>query len=171
MDVIYTHTGDEGMTGLRGTARVPKDHPRVEANGTIDELTSFLGVVRANPYAPKEMKDMIHEVQKMLMTLMGQIAIPAGSGIKPVESKVFDDMTLRIEAEIDRIKALGTPQGFTMPGCNPLEAQLHVARAVARRAERRLWTVHFAEPIDTALIRMVNRLSDLLYTYTLVAGA
>lgn len=167
--MLYTHTGDEGTTGLRGTTRVPKDHPRIEANGTIDELSSFLGVVRANPYASKEMKETIHDVQNILMTLMGQIAIPYGSGIKPIDSKIFDDMTARIEAEIDRITKLGTPAGFTMPGENPLEAYLHVARAVTRRAERRLWTVHFAEPVDIAMIRLVNRLSDLLYSYTLIA--
>lgn len=167
MDSIYTHTGDEGMTGLRGTARVPKDHPRIEANGTLDELSSFLGVVRANPYAPEDMKQLIFEVQNMLMTIMGQIAIPTGSGIKPADSAIFDEMTRKIEGEIDRIKALGTPKGFTVPGNNPLEAQLHVARSVARRAERCLWTVHFQDGIDLAVIRFVNRLSDLLYVYTL----
>lgn len=169
MKQIYTHTGDEGTTGLRGNFRVPKDHARIEANGTLDELSCQLGVVRANPDAPEEMRTMIHEVQKMLMMLMGQVAIPAGSDIAPADSKVFDDMTVRMEAEIDRIKEQGVPASFTMPGSSPLEAQLHVARAVARRAERRLWTVHAAEPVDTAMIRLINRLSDLLYSYTLIA--
>ncbi len=169
MKQIYTHTGDEGTTGLRGNVRVPKDHARIEANGTLDELSSLLGVVRANCDAPEEMRTMIHEVQKMLMMLMGQVAIPAGSNIAPVDSKVFDEMTGRMEAEIDRIKELGVPASFTMPGSSPLEAQLHVARAVARRAERRLWTVHASEPLDTAMIRTINRLSDLLYSYTLIA--
>jgi len=158
MNQIYTKTGDKGQTSLREGMRVPKDDPRIEANGQIDQLNAMLGVVRSmmgeDPAAA-----MICDVQRELMTVMSHIATPKGS-TNPRELHAAT-LTLEMEKAIDRSDFQG---GFVVPGGGSrLAAFIHLARTQARTVERRLWSLHRVHPVDEAVLVMMNRLSDYLF--------
>ena len=161
MKQIYTRTGDEGMTSLRGGVRVPKDDPHIEANGCLDELNALLGVARALlPADAQEINELLWAVQRELMVVMSHVATPAGQvNPKPLRT---EELTLRFEQEIDRLSA-EKPAGFILPEGSLFVSQLHLARTVARRAERRLWSLHREAPVNPSIMRFVNRLSDLLF--------
>jgi len=146
MKQIYTKTGDEGQTSLRGGERVPKDDPRIEANGQLDMLNALLGMVQ------KEDK-ILCDVQRELMVVMSHVATPDGEqNPRPLHC---DELIQRMEQAIDGAQ---TPSGFVIP-----QGIFHVARAQCRTAERRLWTVHREHPLDPSILRMINRLSDYLF--------
>ncbi len=146
MKQIYTKTGDEGRTSLRGGERVPKDDPRIEANGQLDMLNALLGMVQ------KEDK-ILCDVQRELMVVMSHVATPDGEqNPRPLHC---DELIQRMEQAIDGAQ---TPSGFVIP-----QGIFHVARAQCRTAERRLWTVHREHPLDPSILRMINRLSDYLF--------
>lgn len=161
MKQIYTKTGDEGMTSLRDGVRVPKDDPRIETNGQIDQLNACLGVVRSmldktQDSAPLQL---IHAVQRELMTVMSHIATPEGSS-NPRELHVAV-ITAQLEQAIDSAVYQG---GFVVPGeGSRLSAFIHLARTQARTVERRLWSLHREHPVDNAVLVMMNRLSDYLF--------
>ena len=162
MKKVYTKTGDQGTTGLRGGQRVLKDDIRIEANGTLDELNALLGLVRASLPADDDWQPLLHAVQRQLMVVMSHVATPPGR-TNP-HSLEADALTARLEEAMDRLTAeVPEPASFLLPGGTLLAAQLHHARTVARRAERRLWTLHRQCPIDTSILRLINRLSDLCY--------
>ena len=147
MKQIYTKTGDEGTTSLRGGVRVPKDDPRIEANGQIDMLNSLIGLL------PHD--DLLFDVQRELMTVMSHVATPDGDvNPRPLHCH---ELTQRMEQAIDALTE-GSATGFVIP-----RGLVHVARAQCRTAERRLWTVHRLHPINPAIMRMMNRLSDYLF--------
>lgn len=161
---IYTKTGDRGTTGLHGGLRVPKDDIRIEANGTLDELNSLLGVCRA--YLPEEHEwhETLYRIQKEIMVVMSQVATP--SEIRDQNPNTLDGTIVAwMEAEIDRIHhALGAESRyFILPGGTLLSAHLQLARTVARRAERQLWTAHRSDPLPMQILAFTNRLSDLLF--------
>lgn len=163
MAKLYTRGGDRGMTGIRGGDRVPKDDPRIEANGTLDELNCELGMARALLPAGHEWQAWLMEWQREMMAVMSHVATPsARRAANPTPLR--DGMDAECERRIDLLEA-GDPDAgwFVLPGGTPLSAQLHRARAVARRAERRLWTLHRTDPLPEAVLRFVNRLSDLLF--------
>jgi len=162
MNKIFTKTGDEGMTSIRGGVRVPKDHPRIEANGALDELNALLGVVRTLMPANDERQTLLSEIMLELMRVMSHVATPTDM-TNPRELHVVE-LTAKLEQFIDQVQAK-TKSGrhFILPGGNPLSAHLQWARTVCRRAERRLWTVHRKEPLNTDIIVFVNRLSDALF--------
>jgi cob(I)alamin adenosyltransferase len=162
---IYTRGGDSGETGLFGGGRVPKDHPRIEACGAVDELNAFLGraldAVQSDPW-----KERLRDVQHDLFTLGSHLATPAaaeGSGPKLPELPAgrVDDMEGWID-ELDR--ELPPLANFIIPGGSRGAVELHVCRTVCRRAERAVVTVRPRDPAAELTIRYLNRLSDLLFT-------
>jgi cob(I)alamin adenosyltransferase len=154
---IYTRTGDDGTTGLGDGARVPKDSPRVEAYGTSDELNSVIGVLLAVPRLPDAVTQLLTEVQHELFDLGGELCIPGHVVITAEHVK-------RLETALDGFNdALPPLKEFILPGGGPAAAACHLARTVARRAERRVWTLARAETVNPEAVRYLNRLSDLLF--------
>jgi cob(I)alamin adenosyltransferase len=154
---IYTRTGDDGTTGLGDGTRVPKEHARVEAYGTVDEANSAVGLVLSVGNIPSEIASLLSEVQHDLFDLGGELATPGMQLIK-------DEQTLRIEQAIDRFNAdLPTLKEFILPSGGPATASCHLARTITRRAERRVWTLVRIEPVSPEVPRYLNRLSDLLF--------
>ncbi len=163
MAKIYTRTGDRGTTGIHGGGRVAKDHPRIEANGTLDELNCQLGVVRSLLPTDDERQEGLYRLQRELMTVMSLVATPSARRSEN-PNRPDSGITERCEQWMDRMLAECTEREcFVLPGGTPVAAQLQLARAVARRAERRLWTLHREDPLPEELLRFINRLSDLLF--------
>ncbi len=162
---IYTRGGDKGETGIHGGLRVDKDDIRIEANGTLDELNSLLGLIRALAGEKHEWQEMLYFLQKELMVVMSHVATPAGLRSQN-PNPLSEDLDVYCERQIDRLNSLmAHPSShFILPGGNVLSAQCHVARTVARRAERRLWTLNREDELPPVILRFVNRLSDLLFT-------
>ena len=161
MKQIYTKTGDEGMTSLRDGVRVPKDDPRIEANGQIDQLNAHLGVVRSMLDDTQDVASLqlIHAVQRELMVVMSHIATPEGS-VNPRELHAHE-IIAQLEQAIDSADYQG---GFVVPGGgSQLAAFIHLARTQARTVERRLWSLNREYPVDNGILVMMNRLSDYLF--------
>lgn len=168
---VYTRTGDKGTTRLVGGQEVPKDHARIAAYGTIDELNAVLGVVRAMnargdaPDAARSRIDaMLHRVQNELFNVGSELAtMPADHW--PGMIRVHDADVARLEDWCDSLNEdLGPLKEFILPGGGVVGAFLHQARTVCRRAERELVGLTRDEPgADTAVVRYVNRLSDFLF--------
>ncbi|MEE4186549.1 MAG: cob(I)yrinic acid a,c-diamide adenosyltransferase [Gammaproteobacteria bacterium] len=153
---IYTRTGDDGSTGLGDGQRVSKDSPRVEAYGTIDELNSAVGVLRATDIDPAH-QPLLAAIQQELFDLGGELSIP-GAALLSTEA------VQRLEQALDDYNATLPPlKEFVMPGGSAAGAACHMARAICRRAERRLCTLAKGEAVSETAIRYVNRLSDLLF--------
>ena len=154
---IYTRTGDDGTTGLGDGSRVPKDSARVEAYGTVDELNSVIGVLLAVPALPAEVTACLTEVQHELFDLGGELCIPGHRAVRA-------EHVARLERTLDDFNAALPPlKEFILPGGGPAAAACHLARTVARRAERRAWTLARAEKVNQELLKYLNRLSDLLF--------
>jgi len=164
MTRIYTTTGDDGSTGLIGGKRVPKDDPRIEACGSIDELNAILGVICSFPL-PGRIAQVLARVQDTLFSVGAGIALPPGQergkwGIPAIANEQVKEL----EQEIDACQeALPPLRNFILPGGSTAGALLHQARTVARRAERRCVTLKRNEPLDPQVIRYLNRLSDLCF--------
>jgi ATP:cob(I)alamin adenosyltransferase len=159
MKQIYTKTGDEGMTSLRDGVRVPKDDLRIEVNGQIDQLNAHLGVIRSMLGDDSANHDLIHTVQRELMTVMSHIATPDGS-VNPRELHT-QEITTQLEQAIDSADYQG---GFVVPGGgSQLAAFIHLARTQVRTVERRLWSLHREHPVNSGILVMMNRLSDYLF--------
>lgn len=159
---IYTKTGDRGMTRIRGGIQVPKDDIRIETNGTLDELNAVIGIVRTLLTETHPWQTLLNDIQQELLIIMSHIATPKGKvNPKPLRAA---ELTCRFEQEIDAmLDKFGAPTGFIVPNGTQLVAQLHFARTVARRAERRLWTLHRQQEMADEIMCFMNRLSDLLF--------
>jgi cob(I)alamin adenosyltransferase len=154
---IYTRTGDDGTTGLGDGSRVPKDDPRVEAFGSVDELNCALGVVLAAHDLPQPVRDCLTGVQHELFDLGGELCIPG-------HRLITSEHVGRLEQTLDALNASLPPlEDFILPSGGPATAACHVARAVSRRAERRVWTLARTESVGPEAARYLNRLSDLLF--------
>jgi cob(I)alamin adenosyltransferase len=166
---IYTRTGDDGETSLFGGTRVPKHDPRVDAYGEVDELNAWLGFVRASRLDDDLDEALVH-IQRDLFALGAQLADPSDAVAARVTKAVLGDADVeRLEALIDRLEGELTPlRRFILAGGTPAGAALHVARTVCRRAERRMTAL--APPVDSSLLRYVNRLSDLLFVLARVVN-
>ena len=162
MKRIYTRSGDRGTTGLHGGTRVPKDDIRIEANGCLDELNTVVGIVRSMLPSQDEWQPLLHDLQRELMVVMSHVATPPGvTNPNPLPA---DEWTARWERQMDTLtESLPEGQYFLLPGGTPVAAHLHLCRTVARRAERRLWTLHRQSPLPEALLGYINRLSDLFF--------
>jgi cob(I)alamin adenosyltransferase len=154
---IYTKTGDDGTTGLGDGTRVRKDAARVEAYGTADELNSAVGVLLAVPGLPVPVVECLTEVQHELFDLGGELCIPGHRVIQASH-------VTRLEDSLDGFNdALPPLKEFILPGGGPGAAACHLARAIARRAERRVWTLADTEAVAPEVTQYLNRLSDLLF--------
>lgn len=160
MTRIYTKTGDNGTTGLIGGKRVPKNAPQIEANGSLDELNALIGVVRSRTL-PDRADAVLQFVQDDLFTIGAQIANPEGKNLQP---GIGDREISRLEQVIDTIENDLEPlRQFILPGGSMAGAELHLVRAVSRRAERNCVTLSQTEKVDPAILRYLNRLSDLCF--------
>ncbi len=163
MGKVYTRRGDDGTTGIRGGLRVPKDDPRIEANGSLDELNCKLGEARSMLDAQDPIKQMLGTMQRDLMAVMRTVAAPSDmrEGVGPLPESASNKWC---EEHVDMmLYVCGPMKGFILPGGTPAAAAIHTARAIARRAERRLWTLHRSDPLPEEVLHYVNRLSDLLF--------
>lgn len=159
---IYTKSGDKGMTGLHGGERTSKDDIRIEANGCLDSLNSLIGLIRAMMAEDDDRQPLYHMIQKGLMVVMSHVATPEGI-INPNELHA-SELTLRLEHEMDRMTSNLCDNGyFLLPGGTILSAYMHLARTSSREAERRLWTVNKQYPVDTEILKLINRLSDFFF--------
>lgn len=166
---IATKTGDGGTTGLMFGRRVPKNHPRVEACGTLDELNAALGLARASATAPF-VGDNLLWIQKRLVDVMGEV------GVLPEDlprygqgghALVTPELTARLDALVREIESQKiTFAGWATPGATPHSAALDLARTICRRAERRVYDLHAAGALANGeILVFLNRLSDLLWLF------
>jgi cob(I)alamin adenosyltransferase len=159
---IYTKTGDSGDTSLFGGQRVPKDALRIEAYGTVDELNSMLGIVRADNQ-DAEIDRILSEIQNQLFELGADLATPR-SVEKKVVKRIDPKDVQQLEKVIDAVDPVLKPlRRFVLPGGSPLAARLHFARTVCRRAERAVVRLSRNEDIGETVTVYLNRLSDLLF--------
>jgi cob(I)alamin adenosyltransferase len=156
---LYTRTGDKGDTGLSAPGRVRKSSARIEALGELDEANAALGAARVLTAHETALDPLLADVQHRLFDLGADLASPGASG------RLRETDVKAVEGAIDRLQADTPPiRAFVLPGGEPLAAALHLARTVARRAERALVRLADAgEPVDPMAIAYVNRLSDLLF--------
>ena len=153
---IYTRTGDKGVTGLGDGSRVDKDSLRVEAYGTVDELNSAVGTVLAAGL-PEDIRQCLLRVQHELFDLGGELCMP-GTLLIP------ESYTEHLEQDLDAFNANLPPlKDFILPGGSEAAARCHLARTIARRAERRVVSLAHEQAVNDASIRYLNRLSDLLF--------
>lgn len=153
---IATRTGDSGTSGLATGERLPKTDSRFAAMGDLDELNSTIGVLLAlSP--PARFAEPLREIQHRLFDIGGEIAMPGYPVIGDEQAAALDAWLEALNADLPPLKE------FVLPGGGPLGAQAHLARAVARRAERALWRTHETSPVNAASLRYLNRLSDLLF--------
>lgn len=159
---IYTRTGDDGTTALFGGSRVPKHHIRIESYGTVDELNSYIGLLRHRDIDPKA-QEVLGEVQDRLFTIGSILASdPSKSNLKTPDLHESDIELL--EKEMDRMnESLPEMRSFVLPGGNETVSFCHIARCVCRRAERLAVLLNDQEPIEPLVIRYLNRLSDYLF--------
>lgn len=160
---IYTKGGDKGRTGIHGGQRVDKDDIRIEANGCLDELNVWIGMLRTRLPEAHEWQATLYEVQRILMVVMSHVATP--SAIRDQNPNVLPDtMVTLCEEQIDRMtEAMGENSFFILPGGTEVASLCHLARTAARRAERRLCTLHKADALPPLVMAFVNRLSDLFF--------
>jgi cob(I)alamin adenosyltransferase len=154
---IYTRTGDDGTTGLGDGTRVPKEHPRVEAYGSVDEASSAIGMVLAVPGLPQAVAACLIEVQHELFDLGGELCIPGHRAIN-------DAHVTRLEQALDGFNEPLPPlKDFILPGGGAAASACHLARTITRRAERRVWELGRTEEVAPQVAKYLNRLSDLLF--------
>jgi cob(I)alamin adenosyltransferase len=159
---IYTKTGDTGATSLFGGKRVSKSDLRIETYGTVDELNSYIGLVRDQP-VNEARKNILVEVQDRLFTIGSLLATEPGNTKVKVPTLLEADVQL-LEKEIDSMENQLPPmKSFILPGGNQSVSFCHVARTVCRRAERLVISLNATEPVDGLVIKYLNRLSDYLF--------
>ncbi len=166
---IYTKTGDDGTTGLIGGTRVRKHHIRIESYGTVDELNSWLGLIR-DQEIDAYIKDVLTQIQKKLFTIGAILATDPDkavlkNGKKRLHIPEITDADIRfLETEIDTMDA-SLPQmtHFILPGGHTTVSYCHIARTVCRRAERICTLLHENSPFNPTVLKYINRLSDYLF--------
>lgn len=153
---IVTRTGDSGQTGLADGSRIAKNAPRVQALGDVDELNSQIGVLLTQDL-PESLRATLTRVQSELFDLGGELSLPDARLIVEACLERLEAAVVALNADLPPLKE------FVLPGGNPPAAFAHVARAVARRAERSVWALHALEPVSPLVPQYLNRLSDLLF--------
>jgi cob(I)alamin adenosyltransferase len=165
---IYTKTGDAGETSLGDATRVPKDHPRVAAYGSVDELNAVLGLLRAQAGSTLDhlgVPDLLRQVQNDLFDVGADLCRPQSPEEKPGQHlRVRPDQSARLETSIDRLnESLAPLTSFVLPGGRLEAAWCHLARTVCRRAERDVVTLARTETLNPQVVIYLNRLSDWLF--------
>lgn len=163
---VYTKTGDKGTTSLFDGTRVDKDDLRVAAYGTVDELNSFMTAARTAT-AHEDVRQAVRDIQRFLFVLGADLATPTGDGkASAAVRRVTEADVAKLEAHIDTYWAKITDlDAFVVPGETQAAGHFHVARTVCRRAERLVVQLGRSEPVNEAVVRYLNRLSDLLFTW------
>jgi cob(I)alamin adenosyltransferase len=160
---IYTRTGDKGQTSLIGGTRVLKFHPRIEVYGTIDELNSYIGLIRDQDI-DAHFRDVLLEIQDRLFTAESIIALDPGAKTPVKLPELHDNDITFLEQEIDRMnEALPELSSFILPGGHPVVSYCHIARCVCRRAERHAIRLAQSQTVEEKVIQYLNRLSDFLF--------
>lgn len=156
VSIVSTRTGDDGTTGLGDKTRVPKDAPRIGALGDVDELNSAIGVWRAHGL-PEDVGALLARIQNDLFDLGSELCIPGWTALT-------DAHVLRLDEAVAHYNAgLGPLREFILPGGCPAAAHAHMARTIARRAERSVVTLARTEAVNPPVLRYLNRLSDLCF--------
>ena len=164
---IYTKTGDQGTTALIGGTRIPKNHIRIEAYGTVDELNSWLGLI-ADLLQDEPEKKVLKTIQNILFTIGSSLACDPEKDTKMmIPELLVQDITI-LEQEIDRMELqLPALSNFVLPGGQPVASHVHIARCVCRRAERICVAIQQEnQTIDVLVIQYLNRLSDYLFVFS-----
>lgn len=160
---IYTKTGDKGETSLIGGTRVPKYHQRVEAYGTLDELNSYIGLIRDLINQP-ELSTELLSIETNLFIIESELATDPNVLILKTLPKITEEQIKVLEDAIDRINAILRPlQNFILPGGHPVSSHCHIARCICRRAERIIIQLATVEEVDSLALKYINRLSDYLF--------
>lgn len=159
---VYTKTGDKGTTMLLGGVRVPKNNIRIEAYGTVDELNSYIGLIR-DLAKDKSQIELLTEIQDRLFSLGSILATAVGKDKVKTPDLLDSDITA-LELAMDQMNEdLPEMKNFVLPGGHPNVAHCHIARCVCRRAERTIMSLLEEEPVPEIIIKYVNRLSDYLF--------
>ncbi len=159
---IYTKTGDKGQTSLFGGKRVAKHHIRIDAYGTVDELNSYIGLIRDQDI-DKHSIEVLLEIQDRLFTVGSILATEPGNTKVKVPQIGMEDITL-LENEIDKMNEhLPEMRSFVLPGGHTTVSYCHISRCVCRRAERIISHLSELEEVDIILLQYLNRLSDYLF--------
>ena len=153
---LYTRTGDDGTSGLSGGERIAKNHQRMNAMGSVDELNSVIGLLICKLTEP-DLKTFFTSIQHDLFNIGGEISMPGQSFIK---SEKIDLLESKIDFFNESVEPL---KDFILPGGSEAASVCHMARSIARRAERDVVTLHQAEPVCDTTRQYLNRLSDLLF--------
>jgi cob(I)alamin adenosyltransferase len=168
---IYTKTGDKGSTSLIGGTKVSKSHLRIEAYGTVDELNSYIGLCR-DLLEDINSRHVLQEIQDRLFTIGSSLACDPEKEPKMQIPDLHEADVTFLEKEIDKMNESIPPmKSFILPGGNPVVSHLHIARCVCRRAERccvRL--VNENAPVETIVLKYLNRLSDYLFVLARFSG-
>jgi cob(I)alamin adenosyltransferase len=160
---IYTKSGDKGETGLFGGERVPKNSPRIEAYGTIDELNSFigLGIIEVKSL---EVKNLLEKIQNELFTVGSDLATPYNIDEKHKILRVPQEFYINAEKAIDKFDAEIEPlKNFILPGGTKSASLLHICRTICRRAERNVVALNNSVKVGDNIVIFLNRLSDLFF--------
>ena len=156
---IYTKTGDKGKTSLYDGNRVDKDDIRVESYGTLDELNSYIGL--CTNYAKDEDKEVLRNIQIKLFAVSAELATKEEGKYKtPINEDDIKNLEKIIDFYIEKIDKM---DAFIVPGTSLISANLHIARTICRKAERRICSLNKVESINPLLLKYVNRLSDVIY--------
>ncbi len=160
---IYTRTGDKGQTSLLGGKRVPKDHARIEAYGTIDELNSHIGMLR--DLAGAHQRELLISIQEKLFSLGSRLASASNEEADKFQVPHLEESDITaLETAMDAMDAvLPDMRNFILPGGHPTVSQAHICRTVCRRAERLVVSIAEQEQLPGSVVRYLNRLSDLLF--------
>jgi cob(I)alamin adenosyltransferase len=160
---IYTKKGDSGKTSLIGGTRVPKHHLRIESYGTVDELNSYIGLIRDQDISAQNVEVLL-EIQDRLFTIGSHLAADPGKSKMVLPELLETDITF-LENEIDRMDdLLEEMRSFVLPGGHTVVSYSHIARCVCRRAERIAVQLAEESEVDEKIISYLNRLSDYLFT-------
>jgi cob(I)alamin adenosyltransferase len=154
---IYTRTGDDGTTGLADGERIDKTNARVHAFGDVDETNSALGLLLAEPEVPSSVRASVTRIQHELFEIGAELSLPG-------YRKITAEQVAELEHDLDELNATLPPlEEFVLPGGTRAAAMCHLARTICRRAERNAWAANKLTPLNTDLLRYLNRLSDLLF--------
>ena len=163
-NITYTKTGDKGTTSLIGGKRVPKFDDRVEAYGTVDELSAYIGVLNDLEGVSEEIRAVLGVIQQKLFTLESHFALDKSSEVSKMIPLLEDADVAFLEGHIDQMNAvLPELRAFVIPGGNLRASVSHVCRTVCRRAERQGWRLASHEEVDEVDLRYLNRLSDYFF--------